>query len=94
MGSKVKARHLDEPDFRPRESIRMVSPEQRRLYQNATQGGRALSFGTPIERTTSESAFKRRTHLYTARCRRPLDPAHHIQHRPRAVATGAPTTEG
>ena len=47
-----------------------------------------LSFGTPIERTASESAFKRRTHLFTARCRRPLGPPHYIQHGPRALAIG------
>src|ERR1700747_3315588 len=45
--ARRKARHLDELDFGHANQFQFVSPEQRRLCQNATQGGRALSFGSP-----------------------------------------------
>src|ERR1700688_1763922 len=49
------------------------------LSQNATEIGVALRFGTRCERTAPESADWLRTGLFTARCRRRFDTAHHIQ---------------
>src|SRR5580692_10763124 len=49
------------------------------LSQNATEIGGALRFGTRCERTAPESANWLRTRLFTARCRRRFDTAHHIQ---------------
>ena len=40
--ARRKARHLDEPDFRPRESIRMASAEQRRLCAKMRRKADAL----------------------------------------------------
>ena len=64
---------------------------ERHVSQNATANRFCLTFGTRCEQIAPESAVRRRTRLFTARYRRRLQAAHHIQHE-QDSAQPSPTT--
>ena len=65
---------------RPVRARLVTAPWAARVCQNATKPRAIFTFGTATERIAPESLFRRRTPLFTARCRSQSETAHHIQH--------------